>query len=186
MTKLDIYEKLLNGGAGAIPELLEKLKQDIMDEENKRAGNGNIARSMKRIIKNSSIEGFKGAFIQGGKQIVCDGYRAIAVNEPIEIESVKDVEIMDIMKVIENTKNDADKTIDLPTVGELKIIVSAETGEYDFGEGKPLVNASYLLDIITAFPDATARFSEVNKPIYFKGEKGEAILLPRSRPKNRA
>ena len=56
---------------------------------------------------------------------------------------------------------------------------------WDFGEGKPAVNAQYLIDIMECFSEkVNAYYISENKPIYFvsKNKKTEAVLMPVRKP----
>lgn len=84
-------------------------------------------------------------------------------------------------------------TLELPTVAELKAHIKTQKAEnkangvkgpakYDFGLGRPLVNAEYLLDMLELLPGCEAVCGQ-DKPelqgIYFSAEgQGEGILFP--------
>ena len=50
---------------------------------------------------------------------------------------------------------------------------------YWWGSDTPAVNASFLLDMVTIFPDCKeARYRTELSPLYFCGDNGDGILLP--------
>lgn len=51
-------------------------------------------------------------------------------------------------------------------------------GDYCFGEGLPVVNLEYLMDVYKVYPDAELYFENVVSPIYIKSQYGDGLLLP--------
>ena len=88
----------------------------------------------------------------------------------------------------------------LPSAQEIKAHIALERAKYgrqykynaavwDLGEFRPAVDAQYLLDLMAVLPDATEIFynpSSVASPLYAKGQRGEAIQLPRWTAKKKA
>lgn len=95
--------------------------------------------------------------------------------------------------MLADARNHATAPLETPSQGELKSYIKITKAEnkakygksanrqcvlWDFGEDRPAVNAAYLLDILTAFPDAAITCSTMMAPLYFSHADGEAILLP--------
>lgn len=78
-----------------------------------------------------------------------------------------------------------DKELEVPTVKEIKTAISVLCGRkysqrvlYCFGKDLPTVNARFMLDIIDNLKVNEIMYGGQKKPLYFKGEYGNAILLP--------
>ena len=76
-------------------------------------------------------------------------------------------------------------------ISEVKVYIKTEKAKrkkkivWDFGEGKPAVNAQYLIDIMECFSEkVNAYYISENKLIYFvsKNKKTEAVLMPVRKP----
>lgn len=122
-----------------------------------------------------------------GRQCICDGYIAFRLKTPLPVEErpADAGEPVDLNKIVPNINRGAYRRIPMPTAADVKAHIALERAKkikapiWDFGEGLPLVNASYLLDLITVLPDATAIYcSGVLGALYAVSERGEAVLLP--------
>ena len=182
-------------GTPALITLCAALRDDMRTESNKASGKANIEKAMRAIIKNvpEHQTQLQGAFDCNGKQAVCDGYRAILLNTPLDLPAPPVPCTMDIDQFFADARHNAATPLETPSQGELKSYIKITKAEnkakygrsankktilWDFGEGHPAVNAAYLLDILTAFPDAAITFSTMMAPLYFSHADGEAILLP--------
>ena len=183
------------GGAPALITLCAALRDDMRTEANKASGKANIEKAMRAIIKNvpEHQTQLQGAFVSDGKQCACDGYRAIRLNAPIDLPAPPVPCTMDIGQLFADARHNAATPLDTPSQGELKSYIKITKAEnkakygrsankktilWDFGEDRPAVNAAYLLDILTAFPDAAITYGTMMTPLYFSHADGEAILLP--------
>ena len=175
--------------------VLVSLRQDIREQANKKAGKGNINKAMQAVIKGvpEYRPNLKGYFMSGENNdilTVCDGFRIIRSFVPLDVgELVKGVDVNSIMDA---AKNESIEALELPTLNELKAFIKLKKAEqntrkakdviYDFGENLPAVNAGYLLDILTAFPEAKAykKAGDIGtvSAIYFVADNGDAVLLP--------
>lgn len=150
-----------------------------------KAKGGTAYSAFKRIIKrNGDIrKNLAGVWKDSeGRSCVCDGYLAIRLKKPMEgFESVPG---MDLDKVFPNSTYFTDPAkVEIPTPGELKIRKrKLTTGKavYDFGEDLPMVDASFLKDVMDCLPDAKAvtERNSTTKMLYFTSDSGDAILLP--------
>lgn len=182
-----------SSGVPALITLCAALRDDMRREANKASGKANIDKAMRAIIKNAPEhkQQLQGAFVRDGKQYACDGYRAIRLNTPIDLPAPPVPCTMDIGRLFAEARHNATTPLETPTLGELKTYIKITKAEnkakygknkktilWDFGEGRPVVNAAYLLDILTAFPDAAITCGTITDPLYFCHAAGEAILLP--------
>lgn len=175
--------------------LLKLLQQDIAAQENKKSGRGNLQKAMDAIVKNAKKKtqnsNLFGYTREGDYTIVCDGYRVIRTKE--EIQYTEQVEgLPAVSKMTEEARQNAVNELIMPTIGDLKAYIKLMKAEdkktkwvgipYTFageeGKKQPTVNAEYLLDMLTAFPDAKGSYSTLIDPVYFEGEQGDGILLP--------
>ncbi|NLA52517.1 MAG: hypothetical protein GX860_10415 [Alcaligenaceae bacterium] len=182
-------------GAPALITLCAALRDDMRTESNKASGKANIEKAKRAIIKTAPEHRrqLQGAFFSGGKQCACDGYRAIRLNTPIDLPAPPEPCTVDIGRLFADAQHNATTPLETPSQGELKSYIKITKAEnkakygksasrqrvlWDFGEDRPVVNAVYLLDILTAFPDAAITCSTMTAPLYFSHADGEAILLP--------
>ena len=184
-----------SNGVGALITLCAALRDEMRTEANKANGKANVERAMRAIIKNAPDHQrqFQGVFFSDGKQYACDGHRAMRLNTPIDLPAPPVPCTIDFNRVFDDARHNATSPLETPTLGELKSYIKTTKAEnkakygkgankktilWDFGEGRPVVNAAYLLDILTAFPDAAITCGTMTDPLYFSHADGEAILLP--------
>lgn len=182
-------------GVPALITLCAALRDDMRAEANKANGKANIEKAMKAIIRNAPEyqQQLQGAIVRGGKQYACDGYRAIRLNKPIDLPAPPVPCTIDLDRLIADARHNATTPLKTPSQGELRSYIKITKAEnkakygkdanrqdvfWDFGEGRPVVNAAYLLDILTAFPNAAITCGTLTAPLYFSHADGEAILLP--------
>ena len=184
------------GSIGDLINLCANLQDDIRQKTNKAAGKGSIEKAMQAVIKSASKAnriGMAGYFLSNGLPTVCDGFRIIRSKVPFDIgEPIKG---FDAQKIFDGIPREAGTELELPSLGELKSYIKLQKLEnssrsksdrdkgilYDFGEDKPKLNAEYLLDMLTAFPDAKAYCDSRStkfSPVYFNSETGEGIVMP--------
>ena len=156
-------------------------------EEISKSKGGKTYAILKKLIK--SIPEYRpdicGAWLDSeGRQCLCDGYRAIRLNDPVEgLKEVTTPNPFDLAKVF---PTDVQPTVlDIPSSGELKAYIADpasprkdKTVLYDFGAGLPMVNAQWLKDMIDIFPDAVVTCDGATKPLVFISMKGDGLLLP--------
>ena len=183
------------GSIGELINLCANLKEDIRQKANKAAGKGNIEKGMQAVIKSAAKNhrsNMAGYFLSNGLPTVCDGYRLMRSKVPFDIG--EPVQGLDAQKLLDGTTREAGTELEFPSLGELKSYIKIQKLEnssrgksyrvkkilYDFGEDKPMLDAVYMLDMLTAFPDAKAYYEpeKINAAVYFNSETGEGILLP--------
>lgn len=134
-----------------------------------------------------------------GRQCACDGFRAFRLANPLPLEPRPENagKPIDLSKIFPVCAIDApEMALELPTVQELKAYIAVKRAEWagkradfgcqwDFGEGKPAVNAQFLLDALAVMGDdvkafAYAKSGQMNSLaiIFFTSERGDALLLP--------
>lgn len=186
---------------------LEKLGAELADQVRMEYAASRGVTSATRIIramlkaeqKKCNRPALQYAWIDGqGRQCVCDGFRAFRLVEalPLEERPADAGDPVDLGKVVPViSKNYA--AMPLPGVNEVKAFIALEqaskgrkvTPVWDFGKGKPAVNAQYLADLLNVLPDAQEIYYSVDgkfSPLYAKSERGDALLLPVSTESKKA
>ena len=145
--------------------------------------------AVKRIIRrNRNRASMRGVWksTDGTAWCCCDGIMEARLKNisgvPVLEQSFPNLEAQ-----IDDCAKKADKSLPLPSAAELKTYIAAEKAAgtkpdfiwYWWGSDTPAVNAAYLLDMVTLFPDCKeARYWAELSPLYFCGENGDGILLP--------
>ena len=191
------------GMAGKLASLTLTLRDDIANEEARKSGRGSAQIAAKRIIKNAIArqprECLHGAWMENGKQCLCDGYHGVILDSAIPGLPQADTSsaMFTLTVALRPSRENHGATLSLPTVGELKAAIKVHDVEerarkaktkdrkpltWDFGEGLPAVNGNYLLDMLELLPCCTATASHASPllgGIYFQAEGvGEGVLLP--------
>lgn len=187
----------------ALQALIDDLQAEIRKENNKRSGAANVEKAANNIIKgvkknDPSRISLHGAWIgKNGRQYVCDGFRALEIHNPIELEKIPEkAQQLDIEKLF--ARPDHAERFELPTAAELKSMIAEAKADAKIKcikkytvvyacENGPVINADYLMDAIIA---TGARYLEGTK-----GTKGKytsacflasndctAIVCPVNRP----
>lgn len=174
-----------------ITTLQENLKKDIRMECARKSGTAQRMKALEKIIKNVPSykkENYGGVFENEGHFCLSDGICGVMLKED---PGFKRVPGFDLTKCFGNYN----QFISLPDFSELKAFIKVEKAEhkkekgyivhYDFGEGLPMVNAEFLLNMMQIFPDVEkVGINKDYRPeisfLYFldetSGEKG--LLLP--------
>ena len=176
------------------------LAEQVRTEYAASRGEANAARTISALLKankkDSGRTALHYAWIDGkGRQCVCDGFRAFRLNEalPLEERPADAGDPLNLDKVVPDIRNGY-AAVALPSAKEVKAFIALERAAkgrkvslvWDFGKGKPAVNAAYLLDLLNVLPDATEIYcGGPFAPLYAKSARGDAVLLPvRSEAKN--
>ena len=196
MTKEKILEKLLmikpEYGYNEWAELVEAMKQDIRDENNRRNGKANCAKLAKNIMKNAPDNSpkFKHAKTIDGIQYVLDGHRIACFFDTLDLPEWTETPdwfgVADFMDKIEYTT----EALTLPSISELKAAIKIAKAEkkpkcsYVFqteaGE-KVMVDARYLLEFMEGFREMKlypAAGNVSRSPLYIESPDGAGVLLP--------
>ena len=179
--------------------MLDLTAESIADSA-KKCGKLDRLKAAQRIIKNAKTqprEGLHGSWKNAsGMQCICDMYHAARLSDALDLESIpENAEPIDVDRIFEfTTKN---KTpLNLPDVPTLKTFIKSEKSRlkaenkkpipaYDFGDGLPLVDAQFLLDLLELLPDATATGNGERGNIYFSSAVGDGLLCPISKAARR-
>lgn len=156
-------------------------------------GEANAARTisalLKQLKKHDTRTALHYAWIDGkGRQCVCDGYRAFRLNDPLPLEE-RPADAGEPVN-LDKAYPDISKgyvAVALPSAKEVKAFIAVERAAkgrrlspvWDFGKGKPAVNAAYLVDLLNVLPDAAEAYCNgPYSPLYARSERGDALLLP--------
>ena len=183
---------------GELSFLIRDLEAQLRGEVAASKGTTSATRTITKMLERCKKESFRTALHyawldKDGRQCVCDSYRAFRFKEPLPLEPRPDNagDAIDLDKVMPDGNGYA--ATPLPSAKEIKAHIAIERAKYtgkrggfsctwDFGEGKPVVNAEYLLDLVQVFPDATEIFygpgEKLMSPLFVRCDAGEAILLP--------
>lgn len=172
--------------------LVEMLKADIRDENNKKAGHANNAKLAKAIIK-SGLSHYKYmdpknnqmayCKIIDGVQYFLDGYRIAGFFNHMDFPEWESdwYKVDNMINGIEYE----DTPLNIPSVAELKAAIkiakaSKKKSIYVFENGI-CVNSQYLLDFVSGFNSPVFYPSHQNPQkasIYIESPDGFGILLP--------
>lgn len=186
-----IHKKLLNDPTIYMDEPAFTSVCKLLTLAGDQMGNeqaGKAAPALRRLAKNSPREEQRGVFLdEQGRQIACDGARAVRLNRPIKgiPEVLPFLNFENLVSSRKGTRRD----LDTPDVGELRKEISRQRALkmdplWNFGEGLPTVNALFLRDMLDILPDAKlCIYGSVNSGVWFESSAGDGILLPvRVRP----
>ena len=182
-----VYKRLLNKpedfmiipGLASVCKLLKMAADQMGDEQA-----GKAAPALRRLVKSGTHEEWRGVFLdEQGRQIACDGFRAVRLNEPVKgIPEVKP--FFNFEKMVTDRKGNR-RDLVTPEPGELRKEISRqralkkEVPIWDFGEGLPAVNASYLLSMLTILPSATLFVCGGEASgVWFNSASGDGLLMP--------
>lgn len=178
-----------------LADLRDDLESKLRHEIAKQDGTLNAARIIERILGTSLKEkrhALAFPWIDGeSRQCISDGFRAFRLRNHLPLPERPDNigAGIDLDKIFPKSTNGM-KSLRMPTVNELREFIALEKAKFtgkrkdfsamwDFGSHAPTVNAEYLLDAATVFPNATTIFwNTLVSPLYITDESGDALLLP--------
>ena len=144
------------------------------------------------------------AWLQEGKQYVCDGTVAVELAEPISGLPAPESDCVpfDAARAIDLASPNNGAVLPVPSLSALKTHIKTSRAElkvagkksncvpFDFGEELPLMSANLLADILEIIPDAKFTASSRNPQlaaVYFEGASGRGCVLPvRRKPSSAA
>lgn len=183
-----VYKCLLNKpedfmiipGLASVCKLLTLAGEQMGNEQA-----GKAAPALRRLAKNSPREEQRGVFLdEQGRQIACDGARAVRLNRPIKgIPEV--LPFLNFENLISSRKGNRidinapdDKTL-CKEIHDQRIVSRKDCPLWNFGEGLPAVNAAYLRDMLDILPDAKlCIYGSASSGVWFESPAGDGILLP--------
>ena len=193
-----IYDQVLNNPEewewdspflSELGKLAREAKEEIVSKSGKKDAHA-TCKAIVKVAKGMIREDLHGAWIdKEGWQVVCDSFRAVRLKD--HIDALPSARGVDIDRLWDCARNNSVE-MELPTIGEVKAFIASEKAAgkkapftYDFGEGKPAVNAQYLIDLLKLGLEENAMISR-NAPmmatIYMRGDGVEALLLPVRKP----
>ena len=206
LARVNAALSLCDSGASpsmALCALRDDLEAQIRLESAASRGALNATRTIKAMLdslkKNDARKALHYAWIDGeGRQCACDGYRAYRLREhlPLEPRPEDAGEAIDLDRIMPDVSTGRYAAVPLPSMAELRAFIAVERAKhtfkrgkrapdiyYDLGDGAPLVNAQYLLDMLAVFPDAAEIFYSYAAdgryaPLVIRSERGDGILLP--------
>ena len=187
-----------------LANLVLDLQNDLRTEEAKKSGKNKALAAAKRILKHSAKYSPKEVThyaqeYDDGTQCVMDGYHAVkfAAKNKLPLEPMPESirKCNNLFPIDECIPRNNNYEVELPSISDLKSYIKIKKAEnkviksfnsrtavaYDFGEGLPLVNAEYLLDIMECLPEAKAYLNgdyKDKRAIYFTDGENEGVLMP--------
>lgn len=180
-----------------LQEAIAVLRDLSAKDTAKKTGRTQTLAAVKRILKEGQKapqETLHYTDTWNGLQIVADGYRVIGLNTPLANLPERPAHVTPMQWEKLMPKPSETKPITLPDPAELKVWISRQKEawkashngstkampymRYDFGYGKPTVNAAFLLDMLEALPGCQAEYTDTLKPIHFTADSGIGLLMP--------
>lgn len=188
-----IHKKLLNDPTIYMDEPAFTSVCKLLKLAGEQMGNeqaGKAAPALRRLAKNSPREEQRGVFLdEQGRQIACDGARAVRLNRPIKgIPEV--LPFLNFENLVSSRKGNRidinapdDKTL-CKEIHDQRIVSKKDCPLWNFGEGLPTVNAAFLRDMLDILPDANLFvYGGELSGVWFEPSAGDGLLLPvRVRP----
>ena len=194
----EINRALDNHETTAAQALLRKLmgglQDDIYKAERKSKGELSALKAAQRILKNARDDGRVALAYpwtdKQGRQVVCDGFRLARLNEPLPLpERPADLKYINYPAFLEPAIQSRSERLEAPEASKLSAHIKivkptlpkGGVVKWDFGDGLPMVNAQYLLELLALLPGASLYCTGKNpliSPIYFESESGDGVLMP--------
>lgn len=177
---------------------LKQLESDMLMEQSKKSGTKSIVTAANRIIKNAESFGrdvLMGMFTNQTRDgstlyCVCDGFVAVRFNEKPLLSEIdekyhgQEMQLEQIVRPIYDSKE-----IALPDIDKLKVYIKThkikeknnpkKVADYLLDDELDLwVNPQYLLNAMECLPDCKAYAANRIRPIYFKAENGDGVVMP--------
>ena len=178
-----------------LENLIKELTLTLGAEKAKVSGDSVVFKAAMRILKSAERNAnapFHGAFMYkdscGDKyQCVCDGYQLVRFKTQLDLPKAPVPNTLDIEGIYKGLSRET--PLESPTVPELRTMLKVHKAKYigrpreykamyDFGEGKPLVDANFLLNILECLPGCTMYSNGEKGYIPCVAENGDGLLLP--------
>lgn len=181
---------------GKLANLILEVKEDLYKEQAKAGGKSAALSAVKKIVKKAGEinKGINLCAEENNIQYFCDGVRMVKLagsdKLPIDIPYNPKHANFNFEGVIPHDTSDE---LELPTIQYLKAYIkenkafnktiNSYTGKYvkyDFGDGKPAVNAEYLLAIMEILPKAKAYMTNGVKAVikFVTDTETTGLLIP--------
>jgi len=189
----------------AYKSLVEGIKDNIRTSANKAVGKNTLAKNAKAIIKNAVKccynTALHGAWIDDttGKQYVCDGFRVLEINNPIDLpplsEDIKAEYYFKAYEIIKEARQKDSYDLEIPSVQELRAGIKITRSKMPAKEKRSkksfvitlideglTLNAQYLLEMSEALGGVKTIKVPVNykgnEPVYAENDIGVGLILP--------
>lgn len=179
----------------ALKALAGDLEAQVRAEIANSKGVGNATKTVVKLLdsaKKDNRNALAYPWIDGeGRQCVCNGFLALRMRKHLPLperpENIGDP--IDLDRLFPDSLKGW-KTLPMPSVKELREFIAIERAKFtgkranfgpvwDFGPHAPSVNALYLLDAATVFPNAAEIFwISIFRTLVITCEDGEALLCP--------
>ena len=179
----------------ALKALAGDLEAQVRAEIANSKGVGNATKTVVKLLdgaKNDHRDALAYPWIDGqGRQCVCNGFLAFMLRNHLPLperpENIGDP--IDLDRLFPDSLKGW-KKLPMPSAKELREFIAIERAKFtgkrqnfgplwDFGPHAPSVNALYLLDAVTVFPNAAEIFwISVFRTLVISCEDGDGLLLP--------
>lgn len=189
-----LYNHEITAAQTLLRKLMGGLQDDIYKAERKTKGALSALKAAQRILKKASDDGREALAFpwtdEQGRQILCDGFRLARLNQPLPLpERPEGLGYINYPAFLEPAIQSRGERLEAPEASKLSAYIKAVKPtlpkggvvKWDFGDGLPMVDAQYLLDMLTLLPGAALYCTGKNpliSPIYFESESGDGVLLP--------
>ena len=175
-----------------LANLAADLEAQVRNEIAASKGVGSALKAMNAVLnKDDPRECLRYPWIDAeGRQCVCDGFQAYRLREHLPlIERPDDAGTpIDLEKIIPSNL-DGWKELTPPAAKELRAFIAVERAKqggrrkdfvalWSFGDDAPTVNAQYLLNAVTIFPDMRLFWNTLVSPLVIVSERGDGVVLP--------
>lgn len=184
-------------GRTMLEALAVELAEQVRAEYANAHGVGSVARAVNAVLKackrHSERTALHYAWIDDkGRQCICDGYQAYRLRMPLPLEErPKDAgEPIDLGKVMPENAAGMDE-LPLPSLAELKAHIALERSAkgskaaplWDFGAGRPCVDARMLASLAQILPDTRSIYAHrgsagIAGTLYATAPSGDAVIMP--------
>ena len=175
--------------------LVEMLKQDIRDENNKRNGNGKIAKLANAILKsakqNYSYNDHKHNRLEyskiiDGVQYVLDGHRIAGFYEKLDLPEWTETEDWFNAKDFVDKLEFSDEPVNLPDIVEFKAAITKAKAHKKkpvfVTESGTILNAHFIMDALQGFGNGAKMYESMERqtvnPVMIESDAGFCIILP--------
>jgi len=187
--------KPLSPAHDALKALAGDLEAQLRGEIANSKGVGNALKTVVKLLdgaKKDRRDTLAYPWIDGeGRQCVCNGFEAYRLRKhlPLPERPANIGDGIDLDRVFPDNVTGWRK-LTMPNAKELREFIAVERAKYtgrksnfgplwDFGPNEPSVNALYLLNAATIFPNAAELFwISLVRPLYLTCEDGDAVVMP--------
>ena len=180
----------------ALEALMRDLEAQVRNEIASSKGAGSAVKAIVAMLK-PMLKGRQALAYpwidSDGRQCVCDGFTAFRLRNHLPLpERPENISPgIDLDRIMpESLDKRGWRKLPMPSAKELRGFIAVERAKYtgkrnnfapvwDFGPNAPSVNAFFLLNAATIFPNAAELFwISLVRPLYLTCEDGDAVLLP--------